>query len=342
MSEVEKNKVQGPSFASEGLYKKFRSLLEPSLQEAGISSEVFASPDVQIPLARHCKLLELAAQKTDNRNLGLHIGSKVHAREMGVLGYAIINSPTVAVALNNFVRYLHVYARGCDMDLNVSGSKCTFSYTYSLTDPTVVERVQEAECTMAMVKHVIETLSNSTWVLDEVNFEHPKPEETSELKRFFKAPMFFNTESNNFIFDSKYLATPIIKAEPRLYDLLEEHLSQAIESIAENDDLVSIVSNRIVSSLSSGVPNIEEVASSLFMTKRTLQRRLSAEGYLYNEMADEIRKKLAFQYVENSVLPLTEIAFLLGYAHVSAFSRAFRRWAGKTPIAYRGVNVKAS
>ena len=104
----------------------------------------------------------------------------------------------------------------------------------------------------------------------------------------------------------------------------------------EEDDLVTKVGNAIAKSLSNGVPSIDEVAAALFMTKRTLQRRLADEGVLYNEYADEIRRKLAVQYVKNTKMPLTEVAFLLGYSHVSAFSRAFRRWMGQSPNDFRG------
>ena len=125
-------------------------------------------------------------------------------------------------------------------------------------------------------------------------------------------------------------------AEPRLFEVLEEHLAQVVTTQVEENDLVARVGNAIAKSLSSGVPSIDDVAASLFMTKRTLQRRLADEGVLYNEYADESRRKLAVQYVKNTKMPLTEAAFLLGYSHISAFSRAFRRWTGESPNEFRG------
>lgn len=323
--------LNAPSFAAEGIYQKFSDVFEPLLEEVGIPSSVLTNPDIEVPLAKHCNLMELAAQRNGDDCFGLHLGSKVHAHDMGALGYAIINSPTILDVLQNFARYLHVFARGCDMALEVEGDTARFTFSYSIVEPGIIERRQEAECTLALVKHVVDTAADSQWCPSEVHFEHPKPENVSEHRRIFGAPVYFSKEINCFIFDKKILDQKVRRAESRLYTVLEEHLRQALANQAEEDDLVATVGNIIAKSLSNGIPGADEVASKLCMTKRTLQRRLSDRGVLYNQYADKIRRQMARQYVEKTKLPLTEVAFLLGYAHVSAFSRAFRRWTGETP-----------
>jgi AraC-like DNA-binding protein len=335
MSTIEAKSI-GPSFNAEGLYIRFSDILGPLVEEVGINPEVLTDPSVLVPLDKHCRLLELAARKQKDEFVGLKIGSRVHPRDLGPLGYTILNSPNVLAALQSFVRYLRVYARGCEFDLQVEGKSAYFKYSYTFTEPCALERRQEAECTLAMVKQVVEVITSKKLVLEAVSFEHPKPDDTSKHKQVFDAPLYFSQEVNSLKFDATILACEAAHAEHRLFEVLEKHLAEVINTQVDEDDLVAKVGNAIAQSLSSGVPSIDEVSAALFMTKRTLQRRLATEGVLYNEFADEIRRKLAIQYVKSTKMPLTEVAFLLGYSHISAFSRAFRRWMGQSPIDFRG------
>jgi AraC-like DNA-binding protein len=330
------NKGQsGPSFSAEGLFIHFGHLLGPLVEKAGINTDVLTNPNVQVPLDKHCRLMELAAQYHRDDFLGLRIGSQVEPRDMGPLGYTILNSPTVLDALKSFVRYLRVYARGCEMALDVNHDVAEFIYTYSITEPCALERRQEAECTIAMVKHTLELLTSKKFELDAVGFEHPAPQNTSRHQSLFDAPIYFSQNVNSIRFKADLLDREIVNADARLFEVLESHLEKVLESFVEEEDLVARVGSAVARSLSSGVPNIGDIAASLFMTKRTLQRRLAEEGVLYNEFADEIRRKLAVRYIENTNMPLTEVAFLLGYSHISAFSRAFRRWTGRSPNSFR-------
>lgn len=324
-----------PSFVAETLYQSFRDIFEPLLDDIDIPRTVLTDSSVEVSLSKHCDLMELAAEKLGDQNLGIQIGNKVQPRYMGPLGYAILNSPNVLNALQNFCRYLHVYSRGCDMALETDDKFAYFSFSYSIIDPGPIGRRQEAECTLAMVKNVIEIATDSKWEIEEVLFEHPIPTTTIEHKRTFGAPIHFSRQVNQLKFDKNILERKIPQAEPRLYEVLEDHLKEALENQAQEDDLVNSVGNIIAKSLSSGIPSVDDVAASLCMSKRTLQRRLNDRGVLFNEYADEIRCRMAHQFVAKTKLPLTEVAFLLGYAHVSALSRAFRRWTGKTPHEFR-------
>jgi len=331
----------GPDFNAEGLYIHFSDILGPLVDEVGISREVLTNPNSLVPLDKHCRLLELAAQRQNDDFVGLKIGYQVHPRDMGPLGYTILNSPNVLAALQSFVRYLRVYARGCEFDLQVEDDSALLKYRYTFTDPSAVERRQEAECTLAMVKQTVEVITSKKFELEAVGFEHPSPHSISKHKQVFDAPLYFSQDVNLLKFKASILEQKAAHAEPRLFEVLEEHLAEVMSTQVDDDDLVAKVGNAIAQALSNGVPSIDDVASTLFMTKRTLQRRLADEGVLYNEFADEIRRKLALQYVKNTRMPLTEVAFLLGYSHISAFSRAFKRWMGQSPIDYRATDSSA-
>ena len=101
------------------------------------------------------------------------------------------------------------------------------------------------------------------------------------------------------------------------------------------DDLVTRASMAIAHELPSGQPRDESIASALFMSPRTLRRKLAARGTSFSMLVDRVRYELAKQYINEPIRSLTEISFLLGFSELSAFSRSFKRWTGKTPSAFR-------
>ena len=84
-----------------------------------------------------------------------------------------------------------------------------------------------------------------------------------------------------------------------------------------------------------GKPSVSEVAPQLGMSTRTLSRKLSDEGLAFADILDQMRSALAERYLSERELPISEIAWLLGYCEVSSFTHAFKRWTGKTPRQFR-------
>jgi hypothetical protein len=256
-------KRSGPDFNVEGMYIRFSDILGPLVEEVGISREALTDPNVLVPLDKHCRLLELAAQRRKDDFVGLKVGYQVHPRDMGPLGYTILNSPTVLAALQSFVRYLGVYARGCEFDLQIEGESAFFKYSYTFTEPCAIERRQEAECTLAMVKQALEVITSKKLELEAVCFEHPKPGDTSKHKQIFAAPLYFSQEVNSLKFKASILQREAAHAEHRLFEVLEKHLAEVINTQVDEDDLVAKVGNAIAQSLSNGVPSIDDVAATL-------------------------------------------------------------------------------
>ncbi|MBX2820963.1 MAG: helix-turn-helix transcriptional regulator [Rhodothermaceae bacterium] len=122
------------------------------------------------------------------------------------------------------------------------------------------------------------------------------------------------------------------------YVALDAHLKAEPTSSEECHSLVQQVRSQISQSLSEGVPTIFDTAQQLGMSGRTLQRRLSKQGYSFQTLVDESRRQLSERLLRETDYSLSEIAFMTGYSEQSAFTRAFKRWAGQTPRSYR-LNV---
>jgi len=330
------SEIDNPTMMAEGIYAKFSSIFEPYLEEVGIDKSALSDPNALIPLTKHARLMEVTADKSGDAYFGMHLGVKIMPSDMGAIGYAMDNSPTVGAALRNFARYLAAYTRGCFFELKAEGELAFYDFAYTLSDLGLMDRRQEAECTLALVMSLVRSVSGENWSPKEVWFEHPGTEKSAEYKRVFGAPVEFGKPINRLVFNASFLERPVKAAQPRLFAVIEEHLQHVIENQGHQDDLVNQVSNLVARELSNGVPTIDWVAQQLIMTKRTLQRRLTDRGIGFSEIVDDVRRNMAVQYVEKSEISLTEISFLLGYSHLSAFCRSFKRWTGTTPQRVRG------
>jgi AraC-like DNA-binding protein len=332
------SEVDNPTMMAEGIYAKFSDLFEPYLEEVGIDRSALSDPNALIPLTKHARLMEVTAERSGDPYFGMHLGLRVQNADMGAIGYAIENSPTVGAALRNFARYLAAYTRGCFFELKVDGELAYYDFGYTLPELGLFDRRQEAECTLALVMTIVRSVSGDNWSPLEVWFEHPRTDGSSEYKRVFGATVEFGKPINRLIFKAAFLDKPVKAAQSRLFTVIEEHLQQVIDNLDHEHDFVNQVSYLVARELSNGVPTIDWVSNQLTMTKRTLQRRLTERGVGFSEIVDEVRQNMAIQYVEKSDISLTEVSFLLGYSHLSAFCRSFKRWTGTTPQKVRALS----
>ena len=319
------------AFRAEGFYKKFHPELGPFLEQAGISESVVSDPEATVTLAQQVALLDIAAFRLGDQHLGLHLGLKVSATDLGIIGFAILNSPTIESALTNLSRYLKVYARGCSFELDVARTTASYRYNYLDSSIGIVARRQEAELTLSSVVAIVRDVIGESWFPEAVYFEHPCPAEVSEYKRVFGCPVFFDAGENSVSIKQDSLSQRIERAEGRLLSVIVDHLDQSVVNDRTKSSVTEQVRRKVARLIGDGDFSIDDVADSMNMTRRTLQRRLKDEDCVFSELVDQTKRSIAIDYVEKSNLPLSEITQILGYAHVSTFCRTFKRWTGKTP-----------
>jgi AraC-like DNA-binding protein len=120
---------------------------------------------------------------------------------------------------------------------------------------------------------------------------------------------------------------------------MRRYLERVLEEMPQEDEVLASVRRAVAESMREGHPNLTRVAKKMAMSPRTLQRQLKVQGMDFKKLVADTRRRFALSYLGNRKNTLTEIAFLLGYSEVSAFNRAFKRWTGSTPLAYRGQAV---
>lgn len=301
---------------------------------SGLAPEMTGSPTLQLSLASYCQLFEQCSRLTQNDNFGLWFGHQFNPRDLGLWGYAAISSPTLGAALSTMVELHPLQQQSSSMRLS-QGPEGLTKLEYRIEAPEIVERRQDAELSLGMFLNIMRECLGSNWCPEEVQFEHPRPEGWREHERAFGAPVFFSQPSNALLLKPELLPTPMPTRDSRLLAAMR----QCLERLSERTDLRVSVADRVRvvvrARLPEGFPALEVVAAELRLPVGVIQRELNRDGLSYRTLVESTRRDLALSYVRQHQLPFSEIAFLLGYSELSAFSRAVQRWTGMSPRTLR-------
>lgn len=298
-----------------------------------LEPSVLANADGFIPCAVFARVLEEAARVTGDDCFGLHFGERFNPKNIGSLVYVVLNSPTVAVADEQVARYVKLYNQAAQVSFAVEGERAYLRYV--LADLGIETPRQQHEYSLVIRLNTIRMMVGSQWRPLEVQFAHQAPGEISEHQRIFGAPVLFGYSSNNFVVEREFLEREVPAADSRLYRIIKRYLEQVLEEMPQEDGMLLAVRRTVAESIRDGEPNLARIAKEMAMSSRTLQRSLRERGTDFKNVVDDTRRRFALNYLKNRRNSLTEIAFLLGYSDASAFNRAFKRWTGLTPMAYR-------
>jgi AraC-like DNA-binding protein len=301
---------------------------------AGLTPDMAGLPTLQLSLGSYCRLFEQSSRVTGNGNFGLWFGNRFDPRDLGLWGYAAISAATLGAALETLVELFPLHQQASTMRL-VRDAAGLMRLEYRIDSPEIIERRQDAELSLGMFLNVIRECLGPTWAPEEVHFEHPRPEGWRDHQRAFSAPVFFSQRTNALLFRSEVLTSPMPARDARLLAAMRlclERLSlRADLRVSITDRVRSVVRAR----LPEGFPPLATISKELRLSSSVILRELNRDGTSYKGLVEATRRELAISYMRQRNLALSEIAFLLGYSELSAFSRAVRRWTGVPPSSLR-------
>jgi AraC-like DNA-binding protein len=306
---------------------------ERVLRPLGLKRGGLDDPDRYIESAVFSSMLELAAVETRDPCFGLHFGEHFDPRDLGTLGYVVLNSPSISEALRNIERYLHMHNEAAQAALSTEGERARLRFWLAGVGPQPA--IQHGDYGMALALKALRTLAGQEWYPAEVRLAHRAPGNASEHRRIFGRGVAFDCHANEFVFDTLALKQPAGAADDRLYRILKQHAERLLGDMPQSSAPLSAVTRATVEAMLEGNPHLSAVARKMSLGPRTLERRLKIHGIVFKELLDDTRRRFALSYLKTRQRSLTEIAFLLGYSEASAFNRAFRRWTGWTPAEYR-------
>jgi AraC-like DNA-binding protein len=305
---------------------------DPVIREAGLDPGLFDDGTNVITHAALGRLLALSVARTNCPHFGLLVGRRATILSLGMVGRLMQHSDTIGDALRSLVANLSLQNRGAVSSLAVAGDSALFSY--SVYQPDVEGTEQISDGALAVVVSALRALCGSEWNPTEVLFPRTVPADPNPYRRHFRTPVRFNQETATIVLPVRDLDLRIAGADPLLRAVLEERIQQLKGSPGSDlsDDIRRLLRTRLTNKRCSA----DDIADLLAMHRRTLNRRLQGSGMGYRAIANEIRFEIARQLLEDTHVPLVEIAVALGYSEASAFTRAFRRWSGQTPKSWRG------
>ncbi len=303
---------------------------------SGVAPEMAGATTLRLELSGFCRLFEQAAARTGVDTFGLWFGNQFQPRDLGLWGYAAVSAPTLCGALNQLVELFGHQQEDSILRL-VREESGLMRLEYRIEAPGIIERRQDAELSLGMFLNVIREGCGAGWSPEEVHFEHPSPPGWRDHERAFGAPVFFARPVNAILFRPEILDQPMPAADTRLMMLMRRCMKALGTTGKPPPSPADLARAAVRSRLPSGYPSLEVVAQDVGLAAASLQRELSAHGLFYRDLVEDVRREMAMAYLRQSYLPLTEIAFLLGYSELSAFSRAVRRWTGSSPRRLRGA-----
>ena len=312
------------------------------LWRTGLSTDVLRPGNSdQISAEQQLQLIDNAMSLANSPELGLRLGMETHLTAFGPMAYLIFSSPDLLSSLKileeflpHRVPFVGFEARCDDRELS-----CRFLINVDCTDD---QRRLMQECFAVLIQTIIETVSEGEILPGRLELSHAKPTYSGAYSNYLHYPVEFTCELNRFVLPAEYARTRNVAVEVDSYVVAQRIADQILEQTTlTTQSTVEQVKRLLISRLPYACP-ANDIARDLFITTKTLSRRLQQEGSSFRAVKDAVLSELAQRYLAEGNVSIEAISMLLGYSEPAAFRRAFRRWSGVSPQAFRAELQDAS
>ncbi|WP_085629633.1 MULTISPECIES: AraC family transcriptional regulator [unclassified Pseudomonas] len=302
----------------------------PLLQQLGISPELLEEPRARIAPEQFTRLIQGLWLALDDEYLGFgRAPSKPGSFAM--MCHAVIHCRTLEKALNRGLLFYSLFPEAPRLTLHREDEWVRLS----LDDSQLWDPDHFLTESLLVIWHRL-----GSWMigqrirLEQATFSYPKPAHGAEYDLLFSCPLSFSAGQSSLRFHSRYLNMPLLQDERTLKHFLERSPADLLSRPDDGNSLSSRL-RRLLSQDSARWPDLEAVAAHLHISPQTLRRHLREEGTSFQELKDQLRRDIAIYHLGRADLSLQAIAEQLGFSEPSAFHRAFKKWTGLTPGAYR-------
>jgi AraC-like DNA-binding protein len=309
---------------------------------AGMPADALDPLPESLAARDYIALLAAGAELAGDPHFGLHVGERVRLGTYSVYGLILLACASFAQALEQTQRYeqlAHDLGRSrLDLDAGNDGTAGQARYTWTSHFPDASRHL--AESVFAGIRVFGSWLAGRPLAPLRLVFAHDSAADPEEYRRVLGIDPEFGGDAHLACFDAALLAMPVPNADAGMYPVLQQHAERLLRErrtarASERHGIVAQVRAAIIRNLAQDRVRLASIASELGLSPRTLQRKLSDAGASFQQVLDAARHALAQDYLRQRGLSLADIAFLLGYQEQSAFTHAFREWAGMNPGAWR-------
>lgn len=305
-------------------------------QQVGLDLDALHDPLARYPLSKTTALWRLAVEQTGDAAFGLKVASSVGASTFQILHGAVGASATLQDAFERIVRYFRLVTDAAELSFQVGPDECWLRLEVPAHRPPPAPEAIDAF--MSIFVRVARSLSGSELRPKRIFLVRPEPADRTDFDAILRAPIVFDAGFNALVLDRADCMKLLEGANPELA-LEAELIARKYLARLGGIGMASQIEHALVVQLPKGEYSREQIARHLNIPARTLQRRLQEEGSSYSEILDATRRNLALEYLTRTGHSVIEVAHLLGFSDSSNFTRACRRWTGRSPSQLRQQNA---
>ncbi len=299
----------------------------PLFAEESIHLQLPIDPSLRVPFEKIDRIRARAVKLTGDEAFGLRSAEVYLPSQLGALGYAWQASLTLRKAcqrLGRFVRIVNDQAV-----VQVADRDGCMVVTLALNVSSENESVRDGGA-LALVTRMCRLVYGDRFRLQSVNFRQSAPRDIKPFYEYFGCPLSFDQADNQLLIPQSLADEILSGANPELAVLNDQVIVRRL-ALMDRSNIVARVQAALMEQLPHGNTSDETVADALYMSVRTMHRKLADVNSNFRAILVETRRNLAEMYIHDNSLTLTEISLLLGFSEPSSFSRAFKNWTGKAP-----------
>lgn len=308
---------------------------------SGIVPAELTDPDARIALNRYKNLMRTAKELSGEPALALHFGESALFFERSILGLIIRSSMTMGEAFAQMNRYGPLVN-----DLNVCGAEGRFVVARAGREIWLEDRRSNPndfpEITESAVARLVSdyerVFPDRPPFVKAIHMTHREPSYRAEYDRIMKAPLVFDSDRNALQIDQSWLNAPLPTANRYVFGIFSAHADALLASLKQTKTTRGAVESLLIPILHTGDVAMDAIAEKMGLSRPTLYRKLKDEDASFEKVLDELRCKMAIHYLTARKASVGEVSYLVGFSDPAAFSRAFKRWTGKSPSEFRTAN----
>ena len=282
-------------------------------------------------------LMDLAEHQLGRRDLVPELADQFKPWHAGLLGFTLMTSPTVSKLAGLLRRYHSLLNDVFVVEPGLADDR----FFLRLREAGAARSPRLARLSLAIWAERLRWLTGRPDLKLDARFEGPAPHDIAPYRRIFGGTVRFDQDENAMWGDAACVAMPIVSHDPASHVLLQGQARQQLADLAPGEDrLIGQLKSLVRARLDDGKLSLEDVATALKLPPRTLQRRLEEVGLNFRQVVDEVRQATAEHHLRDTQMPLAELAAMLGFADHASFNRAFKRWTGSSPGAFRRAHQR--
>ena len=302
------------------------------LQACDLAQAELVDRDGRVPFGKYVDLMRAGRALSGDSALALHYGEAVDISEVSILGLIGQACATMAEAFAQVNRYAPLIVEtdnaGSGERFGVMADRAGFWMVDNRRNPNAFPELTESAFAQIVCG---QRRFGERPFLKAVHVTHAAPAHRAEYERIFRAPVVFGADRNGLLIDQTAATQGVDRLPRYAFGVLTQHADGLLESLERSKSVRGRVESVLMPRLHTGADSMGVVAGKLGMSRQTLFRKLKAEGVTFGQVLDQLRYRMAADYLEARKVSIHETAYLVGFSEPAAFSRAYKRWTGASP-----------